>query len=224
VTELFLPLSNSTEFANDPCDKNFYKQGTAPATRKANCIAAGIDPTTFVSNVVNATAQGTTSGNANLQSETADSKTFGVVLRPRWIPRSSVTVDYIEINVTNAIEQLKLVDLMDACYDSTNYPNDPSCSALKRNAQHQVASYHDGFVNAGFLQFQGIQAGIDYSMPRPADLGRIDWRLSYLDTRKLTTKIASASPNEQSGELGALIATPKGKGTIAINYNKGPFT
>ena len=224
VTELFLPASTGFEFANDPCDKNFYKQGTAPATRKANCIAAGIDPTTFVSNVVNATAQGTTSGNASLESETADSKTFGVVLRPRWIPRASVTVDYIEINVTNAIEQLKLVNLMDACYDSTDFPNDPSCSSFTRNAAHQVTTYHDGFVNAGYLQFQGIQAGIDYSFPLPRDLGRLDWRLSYLDTRKLTTKIASASPNEQDGQLGTLIATPKGKGTIAVNYSNGPLT
>ena len=45
VTELFLPSSTGFEFANDPCDKNFVGQGTAPATRKANCIAAGIDPT-----------------------------------------------------------------------------------------------------------------------------------------------------------------------------------
>ncbi len=56
ITELFLPSATVFSFANDPCDKNFYQQGTAPATRKANCIAAGIDPTTFVSNVVNATA------------------------------------------------------------------------------------------------------------------------------------------------------------------------
>ncbi len=224
VTELFLPSSTGFEFSNDPCDKNFYKQGTAPATRLANCLAAGINPVNFVSNVVNATAQGTTSGNANLQSETADSKTFGIVLRPRWVPRSSVSVDYVEINVTNAIEQLKLQDLMDACYDSANFPNDPSCSSFTRNAQHQVTSFHDGYVNAGYLQFQGIQAGLDYAFTLPRALGDLEWRFSYLDTRKLTTKIASASPNEQDGELGALIATPKGKGTISVNYLKGPFS
>ena len=224
MTELFLPSSTAFEFANDPCDKNYVAQGTAPATRAKNCAAAGINTATFVSNAVNATAQGTTSGNGNLKSETADSKSFGVVLRPRWIPRASVSVDYIEINVTNAIEQLKLVDLLDACYDSTNYPNDPACSSFTRNAQHQITNFHDGFVNAGFLQFQGIQAGIDYSFPLPLDLGNLAWRVSYLDTRKLTTKIASASPNEQDGALGTLIATPKGKGTISVNYNKGPFT
>jgi len=224
VTELFLPSSTGFEFANDPCDKNYVGQGTAPATRKANCTAAGIDTNTFVSNVVNATAQGTTSGNAELQSETADSKTYGVVLRPRWVPRASVTVDYVEINVTNAIEQLTLQDLMDACYDSSNYPNDPSCSSFKRNAQHQVTTFHDGYVNAGILKFQGIQVGLDYSFPLPRDLGNLQWRLAYLDTRELSLKIASASTNELDGELGTTIATPKGKGTIDVDYTKGPFS
>jgi len=97
ITELFLPSATVFSFANDPCDKNFYQQGTAPATRKANCIAAGIDPTTFVSNVVNATAIGTTSGNTSLESETADSRTYGVVLQPRLIPRLNIQVDYIDI-------------------------------------------------------------------------------------------------------------------------------
>ena len=73
ITELFLPAATSFQFANDPCDHNFVNQGTAPATRKTNCAAAGIDTATFTSNVVNATALGTSSGNANLQSETADS-------------------------------------------------------------------------------------------------------------------------------------------------------
>ncbi len=93
VTELFLPGSSNTEFANDPCDKNFVTQGTAPATRAKNCAAAGINTSTFVSNVVNATATGLTSGNIGLTSETAQSRTYGVVLRPRFIPRLNLSVE-----------------------------------------------------------------------------------------------------------------------------------
>ena len=43
ITELFLPSATAFSFANDPCDKNFVGQGTAPATRAANCKAAGIN-------------------------------------------------------------------------------------------------------------------------------------------------------------------------------------
>ena len=61
ITELFLPSATSFQFANDPCDKNYSNQGLDPAVRQKNCQAAGINPSTFVSNVVNATALGTNS-------------------------------------------------------------------------------------------------------------------------------------------------------------------
>ncbi len=173
VTELFLPGSSNTEFANDPCDKNFVTQGTAPATRAKNCAAAGIDTKTFVSNVVNATATGLTSGNIGLTSETAQSRTYGVVLRPRFIPRLNLSVDFVEINLTNAIQQLNLVELLDACYDSTNYPNDPSCSQFTRNSAHQITSFQDGFVNAGLLDFSGVTFGADWSVHMPGRWGEV---------------------------------------------------
>src|SRR6185312_13812656 len=115
------------EAASDPCDKIFINQGLAPATRAANCAAAGI-PAGFNSNVVNATVQGVTSGNPSLAHEKADSYTYGVVLRPRWVPRLSLTADWIDIKMTNAIAELFLTDLMDECYDSTDFPNNPACS------------------------------------------------------------------------------------------------
>ena len=40
---------------------------------------------------------GTTSGNTGLQSEVAFSKTFGAVLRPRFVPKLNISVDYIDI-------------------------------------------------------------------------------------------------------------------------------
>lgn len=227
ITELFLPAATGFEFANDPCDKNYVNQGTAPATRAANCAAAGIDTKTFVSNVVNATARGLTSGNANLTSEVADSKTFGVVLRPRWVPRLVVTLDYIEINLTNAIEQLNLVEIMNACYDAANYPNNPSCAQFTRDASGQVTSFHDGFVNAGLLDFQGLSGSVEYSLELPSAWGKINWRANYLDTRKLVQVIGTASPQNLAGELGGanpFIAVPKGKATVDVEYRRGPFS
>ena len=226
ITELFLPPSTANEFANDPCDKNFVTQGTAPATRKANCTAEGIDTTTFVSNVVNATARGITSGNENLTSETADSRTFGVVLRPRFIPHLNISVDYIEINLTNAIEQLNLGEILDACYDSTDYPNNPSCSQFTRNAQHQITGFHDGFVNAGLLDFEGVVMALDWSVTLPHEFGALDFRASWLNTRKLLQQIGSASPKDLVGELavtGVTVAVPHDKGAFDLTYHKGPF-
>jgi iron complex outermembrane receptor protein len=226
ITELFLPAATSFQFANDPCDHNYVNQGTAPATRKANCTAAGINTLNFTSNVVNATALGTSSGNANLQSETADSRTIGIVLRPRWVPRLNVTVDYFDIRLTNAIETLTLQQLLYACYDSTSYPNNPSCSSFTRNAAGQITTFHAGYVNAGILHFQGIQAGLDYTVDLPRALGSVQGRLSYLETRQLVSQIGSASPNQYAGQLGGTGETgvPTSKGTVDLMYLKGPFS
>ncbi|MGC1523591.1 MAG: TonB-dependent receptor [Steroidobacteraceae bacterium] len=224
ITELFLPSATVFSFANDPCDKNFVGQGTAPATRAANCKAAGIDTSTFVSNVVNATAIGTTSGNTGLQSEIADSRTIGVVLQPRWVPRLSFTLDYVDIKLAQAIETLTLVQVLDACYDSTSYPNNPSCQAFTRNSAGQITGFHVGYVNAGLLEAEVIQSSVDYSFNLPANLGGMDWRINYLDTKKLLSQVGSASPNELSGELANAPGIPKTKATFDAKYLKGPFS
>jgi iron complex outermembrane recepter protein len=220
ITELFLPTSTVGSFANDPCDKNFVGQGSVPATRAANCAAAiaGYNPTTFVSNVVNATALGTSSGNQALQSEVAFSKTFGVVLRPHWVPKLNLVVDYIDISLKDAIESLTLNDNLDACYDSPNFPNNPSCDAFTRNAAGQITNFHSGFVNAGLLEFTGIEAQVDYTFDLPWALGSLQTTAHYLDTQRLKSQVATAAPNDISGQIGY----SKNKGSIDILYtNKG---
>jgi outer membrane receptor protein involved in Fe transport len=221
ITELFLPPSTVGSFANDPCDKNYVGQGSVPATREANCAAAipGYNPATFVSNVVNATALGTSSGNQNLESEVAFSKTFGAVLRPRWVPKLNMSVDYIDISLKSAIESLTLVDNLDACYDSPNYPNNPSCNAFTRNpTTGQITNFHSGFVNAGLLEFTGIEAQLDYTFDLPWALGSLQTTAHYLDTQRLKSQIATAAPNDISGQIGY----SKNKGSINLLYaNRG---
>jgi iron complex outermembrane receptor protein len=226
VTELFLPAATAFEFANDPCDKNFVNQGPAPATRRKNCLAAGLNPTTFTSNVVNATAQGVTSGNTALQSEIADSYTWGVVLTPRWVRDLSISLNYLDITMSNAIEQLTLVDLLDACYDSSSYPNQPECHDFTRNAQGQIVNFHDGYVNAGILTFQGVTVELNYRTRLPWNWGAMEWTGNYLDTKTLKLKVGSAATQNEAGTLSTTTGefAPKSRAAISATYLKGPFS
>ncbi len=224
ITELFLPPATVGSFANDPCDQNFYNQGSVPATRLKNCQAAlasipgGYNPATFQSQVVNATATGTQSGNPDLQSEIAFSKTFGVVLRPRFLPKFNASVDYIDIALKEAIQALTLTENLDACFDSADYPNNPSCNTFTRNAAGQISNFHTGFVNAGLLEFTGIQAALDYTFDLPWSLGSLQTSAHYLDTQRLKGQVATAAPNDIAGQLGY----SKSKGSIDILYaNRG---
>lgn len=227
ITELFLPSSTSNEFATapgDPCDKNYVNQGPDPATRAKNCAAAGINTATFTSNAVNATVQGMTSGNAALQSEVAKSYTYGAVITPRWVPNLNIAVDYISIKMDNAIEQFNLGDILEACYDSPNYPNVPECNDFTRNAQGQITSYHDGFINAGLLVFQGDTLSLSYPIDLPRNIGRLSLMGNYLDTKTLKLQIGDSTPINEAGELGTNIIAPKERASFATNYSKGPFS
>jgi outer membrane receptor protein involved in Fe transport len=226
ITELFLPSATSFQFANDPCDKSFVGQGTDPAQRAANCAAAGINTSSFTSNAVNATVAGTSSGNTALQSEVAFSKTFGFVLRPRWVPKLNISADYVDIALKDAIQTLTLVNLLDACYDSTDYPNNPSCSSFTRDPNtHQLTNFHAGYVNAGLLEFTGIQAALDYTFDLPWALGSLETSAHYLDTQRLKSQIATASPNELAGSLGGANPGPaKSKGSLDLLYANGGFS
>jgi outer membrane receptor protein involved in Fe transport len=222
ITELFLPSASVFSFANDPCDKNFVNQGPVPATRAANCAAsiAGYSPTNFTSNVVNASALGTTSGNTGLKSEIAFSKTFGVVLRPRWVPKLNISVDYIDIALKDAIQSLTLTNNLDACYDSSNFPDNPSCTSFTRNNTGQITDFHAGYVNAGLLEFTGIQAAVDYTFELPYALGSMQTRAGYLDTQRLKSQIATAAPLDISGQIGY----SKSKGSIDLLYANHGFS
>ncbi len=176
-----------------------------------------------MSNVVNATAIGTTSGNTSLISEVAFSKTFGVVLRPRFVPKLNISVDYIDIALKDAIQTLTLVNNLDACYDSSDFPNNPACTTFTRGPTGQITNFHAGFVNAGLLEFTGIQAALDYTFELPWSLGSLETTAHYLDTQRLKSQVATASPNELSGSLGGPNPGPaKSKGSIDLLYvNKG---
>lgn len=228
ITELFLPASTSNEFAQpDPCDKNFVTQGPDPATRAKNCAAAGINTATFTSNAINATVQGMTSGNATLVSEIAKSYTYGIVITPRWVPALSIDLDYVDINMSNAIETLNLTDLLEACYDATNYPNAAECSQFTRNSAGQIVGYHDGFVNAGLLHFQGDTISLNYQFQLPRNWGRMSLMGNYLDTKTLKLQVAGNTAVNEAGELGAqggLVIAPKVRASFATNYSRGPFS
>jgi outer membrane receptor protein involved in Fe transport len=217
ITELFLPTSTSFQFAQDPCDKINIDLGTAPATRAKNCAAAGI-PANFQS--LSASIAGTTSGNPHLESETAYSKTYGVVLTPRFVPKLHISVDYVDIALKDAISSLTLAENLAACYDSSDYPNAPSCSTFTRNAQNQVNSFHAGYINAGLLEFTGIQAALDYNFTLPGNWGNLQTAVAYLDSQRLTSIVGSASPTYLAGQIGL----SKSKGNIDLLYSNHGFS
>ena len=164
LVELFAPLNQTFGFANDPCDFRYVGDGPVPSTRAANCAAdiANYDPSTFTSNIVNATAIGRTGGNPNLSNESAESYAIGLTFEPRWVENLLFTADYINIELTDAIQELGLTQLMQSCYDSAGFPNVGSCASWTRDATGQVVDFQTGQANAAFFLYEQLEFGINY--------------------------------------------------------------
>ncbi|KWV92526.1 TonB-dependent receptor domain-containing protein [Erythrobacter sp. AP23] len=200
ITELFLPTADIVVFANDPCDSRFVTQGANPARRAANCAADGITQP-FGSLIVNASQRATLSGNPNLENEIAKAYTFGGVLRPRFLPGFTASVDYVNIKLENAIESLGATTILQSCYDSADFPNAAVCDSFGRDAQGQVINLRTGYVNAGSVNFAGITANLAYRFGL-GDLGDMSLSANYQYTDKLEVSVTGTDFNKNDGEIG----------------------
>lgn len=225
ITELFLPAVTAFSFADDPCDADTVDDGPDPATRAANCASIGIDTSTFQSNIEDASQEITSSGNPNLLNETSQAWTVGAVIEPRFIPRLTLTVDWIDIELTNAIESLILTDILASCFDSTSFPNVPTCSQFQRDADGQIIDAQTGESNAGAFNFAGLQATIRYNFDvsdifgGDSDLGNIGIFGSYFYQDESNQTIVD-SVTDFNGELGDF----RHEANATLTYRNGGTT
>jgi len=218
ITEALTPVSLGFTTAADPCDQQFINEGPNPKVRAANCAAAGIVQP-FNSIIVNIGAPSSASGNPALQNETADSRTFGIVFRP--LPKMSLTVDYISIDIENAIHFLDANKGLDSCYDNPVFPN-PACNNITRAPDGQITFIKTEFANFGFLDFHGVLSEFDYSFdvpfaPVPGSFGALNVRINHMYDNLNTISLGSSSEAIiGQGTLGL----SKHNASIAINWSK----
>jgi len=222
IQEAFIPTSTFFSFAVDPCDADQLVNGPDPATRQANCLAAGIPPN-FGSTSSSASFLQSRGGNENLKNETSDAFSVGGVLTPRFIRGLNLSVDYIRVKLTNAISAFSGTQVVDACFDSPNPAANPFCSLITRDANHQLTFIQTSFFNAAQLQYRGIVASWDYKFNTPflGASSSLDLSGSYQRLLELSSIAnAGAAKVHNEGTLGY----PKNSFTATVNYLNGPLS
>ena len=133
IEELFdVPTTGLDNFGTDPCS------GSAPvndANLRAICLAQGA-PVNSIGNIqVDPAGQVnvTTGGNPDLDAENAKTWTLGAVFQPDFIRNFTMTVDYYNITLEDAITEPNIGDVFAACFDNNPSPNNPACTAIRRN-------------------------------------------------------------------------------------------
>lgn len=189
ITELFLPVVSAFSTVPDLCSLTNRNIGPAPLVRAANCAAFLAQfPNATPDTANNATVPILTGGNPDLENEAADSWTAGVIVRPRFIPRLSLTADYVSITLNKPIASLTAANIASACFDNPSFDTadlfnaNPFCSLIKRYpAGTRNALGNDiggrvindpanpavrtGFVNGVQIKYRGIQGTLNYDLP-----------------------------------------------------------
>ena len=230
IVELFSPQTNIFTTVPDLCSPSNIGLGSVPDLRKANCaafLAKFPNATPLVA--AGATVSGLSGGNPNLNNEVADSYTFGVILRPRFIPRLSASIDYINIKIDDPISSLTVAAITGACFDNTMFDtNDPAngnqfCSLIKRDATGQVINdalnpgVTSGFVNGQQIKMDAIQATLDYNLPVFGGSFSVGSDVFYLLNRLVD--VTGVAPTQSEGLLG----DPIWQGQLRMRYSQDDF-
>lgn len=224
LVELFAPQAQVFNTANDPCDFRYVGSGPVPGTRAANCAAdiAGYNPATFTSNIVNATAIGKSGGNPLLKNETAESYSIGLTYEPRWIDNLLFVADYINIELSDAIQSVGLAQLMNSCYDSTGFPNVTSCNSFVRDSVGQVVDFTTGQANAALFNYETMEYRVTYDFDVAdlfgkfsdtwggRDLGNFETHIRLSNQLERTTSVVGEATSETIGGY----ADPEWSGTF----------
>jgi iron complex outermembrane receptor protein len=225
IAELFSPQTSTSNFITDPCDINELNNGKS--TREANCAelltGLGIDPTTFTpSNTPQATLYtlGTFGGNRDLTEETAKTWTAGVVLRPEFAPGLSVSLDWYDIEIEDAINTAEAEELAQLCVDQPTIDN-AFCPGITRDP---ATGYIVGFTvrpeNVASFRTAGLDMNFDYRLSTD-HLGDFKFQLvgGYLHRLEFISSPGAEVDNDLDEQY-----NPKFSATLDASWTHGPLT
>lgn len=170
IGELYASLSQTFPAITDPCDQGQGGGDGAPVSAlPAACanipgIAATIASrgSFTYSTAQIQTIDGLLGGNRNLKEETADTITLGAVFTPTFFKRFSLTVDYYNIKVKNAIGIIGQQVSADECL-ATGAAQ--FCNNVIRNAAGFITRVNAINFNTGSYLVSGIDLEGRYSVP-----------------------------------------------------------
>ncbi|NTZ42257.1 TonB-dependent receptor [Altererythrobacter sp. SALINAS58] len=240
IGELFAGQAIGFPAATDPCASAAFIAAN-PGAREL-CIATGVPAGSVGDSSIQLNTQipALFGGNPDLQEETSDSFTAGVVLQPRFIPGLIVTADYFDIEVEDAISPIGLGTAFDLCFAQIQDINDPICQAFVgiRNGIGAITTANPPLVstaNIATLGTSGVDLEVSYTTAVPfsllTDTGEQDLNLSFLGTWTESSFFEPIAGQgdviECAGRFGTVNCgnpTPEYKWTSRASFIDGPLT
>jgi outer membrane receptor protein involved in Fe transport len=236
VGELFGGQAIGFPGATDPCSE---PGAATDATLNALCVANGVPAASVGSPAIQINAQipANFGGNPNLSEETSDSYTFGVVLQPSFLPGLTITADYFDITINDAIQTVGLATQFDLCFNQVQDLTAAECLPFQgvRNTAGIITTASPpslGGQNIAELATSGIDLEVNFN----TDLGfsimgsgdsTLDLNFLGTWTDSFTNVPLPGSPAiECAGRFGDQCGEPRPeyKFTSRLSWIDGPLT
>ncbi|HEY1879692.1 MAG TPA: TonB-dependent receptor, partial [Caulobacteraceae bacterium] len=229
VSELFAPLVPGLVGGHDPC------AGAHPAFTAAECLNTGLPLANYgtVSQCVSGQCGGLFGGNPNLTPEIGKTWSVGFVFTPTFFRGFSLSFDYFNITVDNAITIIPFQGIMNAC----GLANDPAaCGFIHRDADigyaitgstgpGQLGGYVDQFENnAESLGTKGFDVNADYRVALAdwhlGDYGSLDFNFTGTYVHSLDFKFPGLQEFNCAGLHGVTCGapTPQWRHQMRVNW------
>ncbi len=165
----------------DPCASD------APIATLEQCMRTGVTAAQYgtIFDVLAGQTQSITGGNPNLDPESADTVTYGFVWTPAFVDGLSVSLDYFNILVEDAIEAgIPAQTTLDQCLATGN----PAfCNLITRDPDGSLAAGEPGVgflstnVNIGELETTGFDLQVVYAFEYGSHGFNVDYAATILD-------------------------------------------
>jgi outer membrane receptor protein involved in Fe transport len=216
----------------DPCSN----QGTNQSqTVRDVCVATGVPAGSVFTQPVqpNNTVPVISGGNPNLQEESSDTWTAGVVITP--IESMYMSIDYFDIKLEGAIAQVGggAQNTLNLCYITIHDANSVFCQAVTRNPDTGAITtpfaLNIGQTNIGALETAGLDFNTTYGWDAGFGKGgasRFELSTLWTWTKKFTLTPVAEMPQNKNRCLGAYGSTcgepiPEWKGVTRLTWTTG---
>ena len=222
INDLYGGTSGSYVFYIDPCAVG------QPANGNAACTAAGV-PADYVqigqggarctSLPCQTGFQFTAGSNPNLTAETATSKTAGIVWSPTFADGLTFNLDWYNVEIEQTIIADSVDNILRDCYIADIASR---CEGVTRNPQGVITGMFFGLTNAGGLETEGYDFGVDYRIPETS-FGQftVNWQTSY--TSKYDTRADNARETLWVGNVG-FPGLFRIRSNLGLTWKKGDYS
>jgi len=202
VGELY--AGNATSFptipSGDPCSVD-------PANPK--CVAQGV-PADFSDTQIQLPEN--VGGNNTLQPEKATTFTAGAVITPSFFKGFSITLDYFNIDIKDAIDQEGATVILNNCYVSGS---DAECAKIHRDpGTHSIVLIDDLLLNTPGLRTAGMDFDVAYRF-RVRPIGNLRVNLEGTWLHKYEKTIVGGKVVDGLGNYDLIQTNPK----LKFNFN-----